>query len=559
MNNFIEVRQVFRVLQKSWWIMLVCILIGALIGYVISINQTPVYEATTSIVVGHAIEAANVDRTDLQTSQELAPTYVDVIRRQRILQAVVEKLQLPVTWQQLRERVHVQPVDNTQFIEVTVDASSPEEAERIADEITSQLIVLNPNAQNSEAAEEDKQFASTRMQVLRTNIETTQQRIEDLEATMLTLSSTSILQLEQLKEEVDTLEKLIVSWDTAYAQLLSALTTRPATNQIAVIDRAQATLTPIQPRVQFNTLLAALVGLFIAIGLIFVFEYLTDTFQESDEVDKALGVLSLGIISRIKGRDIRDRLLSQYAIFSQPSEEYRRLRSNLQALSANWTRKVIMVTSPVYDENKSIIAANLGIVMAEAGLNVVIVDANLRQPMQDQLFQIPNTKGLAMVLLSPSLDISSCLQETSHHNLKILPAGGLPDYPSEVLGSARMEQVLARLREVADVVICDSPQVEPFADALVLSHQVDGVLLVIEAGTTRRDDAKKVIFNLRQAGAELWGVVVGSRYAQQLTVDKGRKSLPSILTSGKENDATPIEGVAQPGRNVANPLRRVLG
>ncbi len=561
MNNFIELRQILRALLKSCGLRLFVLWPVLVIGCILSINQLPVYAATTSIMIGHALEATNIDRTDLQTSEQLTPTYVDLIRRRRILQAVVDKLNLPITWQALSKRVHVQPVDSTQLIEITADASSPLAAVLIADEIARQLSLLNPNTQNSETAQEAKQFATNRMNSLRTNIATAQQRVEALDAIMAATPMTATFQVRQLQTEIDTLDKLIVDWDTAYAQLLSAVNARPATNQITIIDEAQPQLTPVAPRVEFNVFLAALIGLFLATGLVFLLEYLLDTFQEGDNVDQLLGLPSLGLVSRIKGRRLHERLLAQYAVFSQPSEEYRRLRSKLQALSDNWTHKVIMVTSPQYDEGKSVTAANLGIVMAEAGLNVVIVDANLRRPIQHQLFQIANTKGLTTVLLAPTFEFSDCLYRTNHRNLRVLPAGGQPDYPSEVLGSARMGQLLERLREVADVVICDSPQVEPFADALVLSRQVNGVLLVLEAGKTRRNEAKQVVFNLQQAGAELWGVVVGSRHAQKLTADKARKPLPAILATVKESDdnAAPSDEATTISYNGGTPRRRIFG
>jgi capsular exopolysaccharide synthesis family protein len=167
-----------------------------------------------------------------------------------------------------------------------------------------------------------------------------------------------------------------------------------------------------------------------------------------------------------------------------------------------------MVTSSTPQEGKSVTAANLGVVMAQSGLKTILVDADLRRPVQHQIFQVPNLAGLTNLLCSPELEINDHLRNTNVENLHLITCGVLPPNPSELLGSQRMRQLLTSLSQMADVVILDSPPVVAVTDAAVLSNRVDGVVLVAFAGQTRRDVARQAVLNLQQAGANLLGGVL---------------------------------------------------
>jgi capsular exopolysaccharide synthesis family protein len=167
-----------------------------------------------------------------------------------------------------------------------------------------------------------------------------------------------------------------------------------------------------------------------------------------------------------------------------------------------------MVTSTNLAEGKSITVANLGLVMAQAGLKTIIVDTDLRRPIQHEIFETPNLGGLTDWLCSPGSELKHHLRKTGVENLQLLTSGALPPHPAEMLGSRRMGQLLASLNEVADVVIYDSPPVLAVTDAAVLANRVDGVVLVIKAKQTRRDAARQAILVLHQAGANLLGGVL---------------------------------------------------
>ena len=248
---------------------------------------------------------------------------------------------------------------------------------------------------------------------------------------------------------------------------------------------------------------------------VFLLEYLDDSIKSKRDLSEVLGLTPLGAISRIKGKDYPDKLIATNDLFAPESEAFRIVRSNIQFAGVDQPIKTIMVTSPTPGEGKSVTVANLGMVMAQAGHRTIIVDADLRRPVQHKIFQIPTPGGLTDLLCSPESEPTSYLRKTNVENLQVITSGVLPPNPSELLGSQRMEQVLARLSQLADIVIFDSPPTLLVADAVVLSNRMDGVVIVIQAGATRFGAARQAIINLQQAEANILGGILNQVKGRQ--------------------------------------------
>jgi capsular exopolysaccharide synthesis family protein len=184
------------------------------------------------------------------------------------------------------------------------------------------------------------------------------------------------------------------------------------------------------------------------------------------------------------------------------------MRTNLQFSSLDHPIRSMVVTSPNPVEGKSTTLANLGVVMAQAGKSVILVDSDLRRPTLHKIFQVPNKTGLTNVLLDDQLELDGHLQETGIENLRLLTSGPLPPNPSELLGSQRMAQFIELLKSKTDVVIFDTPPAIPVTDAAVLATQTDGVLLVADAGKTRRNAARRSVEVLQQVGANVLGAAL---------------------------------------------------
>ncbi|HEV8638990.1 MAG TPA: CpsD/CapB family tyrosine-protein kinase [Chloroflexota bacterium] len=204
---------------------------------------------------------------------------------------------------------------------------------------------------------------------------------------------------------------------------------------------------------------------------------------------------------------------------SAVAEAYRTLRTNVQLSSIDEALRTLLVTSAGPDEGKSTTLANLGVAFAQAGHRTILVDSDLRRPSLHALFGIPNDRGLTTMLLQD--DAPAPLVETPIEGLRLLPSGPVPPNPSELLASRRLEGAIARLVGDADLVLFDSPPALAVSDAAVLSRRVDGVVLVVSAGRTRREHAARARQVLERAGARLLGVVLTNASAEDAVYSYG--------------------------------------
>jgi non-specific protein-tyrosine kinase len=193
---------------------------------------------------------------------------------------------------------------------------------------------------------------------------------------------------------------------------------------------------------------------------------------------------------------------------SPVSEAYRSLRTNLAFATPDDALRTLLVTSPAADEDRSATVANLAVVTAQSGRRVIAVDCDLRRPALHVLFGLDNADGLSSALRSETPPEGLALQATSVDGLHVLTSGPLPPNPAEMLGSQRMGALVRDLAARADLVLFDAPPLVPVTDAAILAPQLDGVLLVLTAGASRRDHTERARDTLDKVGATLVGVVV---------------------------------------------------
>jgi capsular exopolysaccharide synthesis family protein len=201
-------------------------------------------------------------------------------------------------------------------------------------------------------------------------------------------------------------------------------------------------------------------------------------------------------------------LMTVSAPRSPISEAYRTLRTNLDFASLDKELKTLVITSAGVGEGKSTTLANLAVVSAQAGRRIILVDADLRRPRLHDIFGLSNAAGLTTAMMDETALASPPLQKTGVEGLSVLTCGQLPPNPAELMSSRRMEEVIAALSMRADQVFFDTPPVAAVADAAVLATKVDGVLLVISAGKTRRESARAAVQRLKQINARLVGTVL---------------------------------------------------
>ncbi|MGC8836953.1 MAG: CpsD/CapB family tyrosine-protein kinase [Anaerolineae bacterium] len=193
---------------------------------------------------------------------------------------------------------------------------------------------------------------------------------------------------------------------------------------------------------------------------------------------------------------------------SPVAEAYRSLRTNLEFASLDRPLRSLVVTSPGPEEGKSTALANLAVVTAEANRRVILVDCDLRRPRQHEIFGLPNDQGLTNMVVDEKALEHPPFQEVGVEGLRVLTSGPLPPNPAELLASRRMDDILRVLVEQADLVLFDVPPVIAVTDAAILASKVDGTLLLIGAGSTRREHAQRAKEVLERVNARLVGAVL---------------------------------------------------
>ena len=191
---------------------------------------------------------------------------------------------------------------------------------------------------------------------------------------------------------------------------------------------------------------------------------------------------------------------------SPAAEAYRSLAANLQFAYADRQLQTIGVTSAAQGEGKSTTVANLAVALAQNGRRVIGIDADLRKPGQHTLFGLSRDEGLATLLLGDDLELP--LQDTLANGVRVLTSGAVPTNPLEALASRRFDQALALARGQSDFVLVDTPPAGALADVAVIAPRLEGMLLVVSAGKTKRDLARRAREQLERVNANLLGVVL---------------------------------------------------
>jgi exopolysaccharide transport family protein len=293
----------------------------------------------------------------------------------------------------------------------------------------------------------------------------------------------------------------------------TSLTEEMKTGNIRVIDRAEIPGSPISPNKSRNTLLAAIIGLAMGVGLAFGLEYMDNSVKLPDEIKQYLGVPYLGPIPAFDANEqkygaVRE-LITLHSPKSTPSESFRGIRTAVLFSSADVRPQVILVTSARPSEGKTLCAVNIAIAMAQSGSRTLIIDCDMRRPRVHKIFETGENKGLSAVLVG-TCELGEAILPTGIENVDVLPSGAVPPNPSELLGSKRMDSIIQELKKRYDRIIIDSPPVTAVTDSVVVSSLVDGVILVIRTAETPRQVVYNAMMSLKAANARILGAVLNA-------------------------------------------------
>ncbi len=514
----------WRAIKKWWWLLIASTIVASVSSY-ISVSRAPkIYQATTTVIVGQSLSKSDPTYQDFSIGQQLAQTYVNMVRRRPTLQGAAEALGL--SYVPAAENISAQMVPGTQLVEISVRDTSPQRARALADGIAQQLIQATPG----DPAEEQVQraFAQEQLRNLESNIEATELEIEEEQARLD--ASNSARAIQQYQSNVEALQQKITSYQSNYASLLQ--TVQGGANYISVIEPAITPTVPSSPKVMETVALAACIGLALATGGALLIEFLDDTVKVPEDLERATGLPTLGSITEISGKVNADELITMRNPLSPVAEAFRALRTNVEYYGVDHPIRSLAITSAGPTEGKSVVLANLAVVLAQSGRSVILVDADLRRPRQHNIFHLDNSRGLSDAIFDGAQDLSSYghkldaelvaglssddrperfdeyVREVGLGRLEVVTAGSSPPNPADLLGSARMAQLVEGLYEKSDIVLFDTPPVLAVTDAVVLSRLTDGVLLLAESGRTKSAPLRQAVERLRQVDANLLGTIL---------------------------------------------------
>lgn len=277
---------------------------------------------------------------------------------------------------------------------------------------------------------------------------------------------------------------------------------------LTIVEQAFPARSPIAPNALQNLAVGVLLGLAFGVGVTLLIEILDTRLRGRSAIEKLTDTSILGTF-RTEPADAAQLVLGSTDSYSRRAESFRQLRTHLQFASIDGGLRSVMVTSSIPGEGKSTTAANLALVLAEAGNSVLLVDADLRRPRQHEMFGLEGAVGLT-TLLTGRIGLDDAAQPVNGAGrLAVLTSGELPPNPSELLGSAAMERTLAEMERAYDVVIIDTPPLINVSDPTALSTLASGVLLVASVdGRLHRDQLRQSFENLSFVQARLLGVVL---------------------------------------------------
>ncbi len=554
-----ELKTYLDVLRHWIWLVLLGCVVAGLAAFYINNKQEPVYRATAKLLFLNSNSSLDAEYDSLMVAERLL--------NYDFLSEAISNLNLNLDPGNLAQNIQVQPLGRTQVIDFSVEHTDPQVARDLANEIPVVFAKRNEEQQLSRFSG-IKQGLEEKIEQLGAEIATAEAGLQkDLDQLGAEIAATELTQLKneivaaevkqlqdkiadaelaQARGEFVAAELALLRDDLAVAQAklqVGALPIRPnndvaisrqnenvqrlretyyrlqydleeirlieakGLNSLIIDEYARLPQQPISPNVLQNTLLAAVVGGMIAIGIAFLIEYLDDTVKIRDDVEAVTGLSTLGTLQQLKIRKATDALVAELDPRSPAAEAYRQIRTNIQFTNVDKALHTFLVTSANMGEGKTTVAVNLAVVFAQTGKRVLLVDTDMRRPMLHKLLNVNDDKGLSNMIVRGRED-DHYIRNTMIPNLRVMTAGRLPPNPAELLGSERMRVVMAWLKQQADYVIFDSPPVLAVTDSVIMSRLVDTTLFVTSMGQTHFSDLETAVSKLQAVHSPIAGVII---------------------------------------------------
>lgn len=374
--------------------------------------------------------------------------------------------------------------------------------------------VMAIDSQIVEQRNELRRVADANLRVIRDRLASAQGRARDLSVQYGDLSSQKVI-VDAVRQQVDALQRHhdIIAEKYYEAQIAEQLDN----GSVEITQPAEVPLSPSGTRGTRTFFFALLIGAMLGVLAAFVLEQVDTRVRDSEDAQRAASVGVIGLIPEMRS-DANRPLALVADEQTRGAEAYRKLRTNLRFVRAERPR-AIAVTSPSPEEGKSVTAANLTLAIAQQGQSVLIVDADLRRPVQHEIFGVQRSPGLSDALVGLVEPLAAVQPYAEMPNVFVMACGTEAPNPAELLGSEAFSRFLTAMLEKFDTVIVDTPPVNLVTDAAVIGSVCDGVLLVAEAGRTDRSVLASSVNELKSARGSVLGIVLnrsgaGSRYGK---------------------------------------------
>ncbi len=495
-----ELRRFVALLRRHYRLLIAGVVATTLATYLLSGLLPRAYQADAIINVGQGLSSVNPSSDQLTAARSLSVTYQQLATTRPILEAAIAKVGLADDPAALAARVDASADPSSTLLTITITDSDAGRAAATADAVASALVAVSPTIQGRE--EQTQEFVDSELKTIEAEITAAQAESDSLVA-LPSRTAAQDLRLAALQTELSDLRG-------TYTTLL-AYSTDSSANLLTIVQPAAVPSAPVSPKPLFNAAVAAILSLIVVLVGIALLEQFADAVRTPEEASAVGGLPALGAIPSIPAAAGRSPIYGLVTIM-QPrapaSEAFRILRANLEFSSPDEPLRTMLVASPGPAEGKTTIAANLAVAFSQRGQRTLLVDVDFRRPGLHEVFRLDNLQGVSSLLASRNLRVSDVARRSEDGNFWIVTSGPIPPNPAELAVSRRMAEVIALLREAADFVIFDGPPILAAADAASLARQLDGTIVVVQAGRTRRASLRAALSALERVGARTLGTVV---------------------------------------------------
>jgi polysaccharide biosynthesis transport protein len=488
-----DLRYFLAIIERRKWVILATFALASIVSIVGTTLMTPIYRASTTLLVatGAGGTVENLRYDDLMYADRLVNTYARIATSEPVVSQVNERFGRAEA-----PRIIVDVPANTELMRVSVEDANPRLAAEMSNALA-QILIVHVREQYNSSARAAEEVISRQLVQTEEELRQARERYETLLATEGANPDHVAVARRILLTKEETQARLIDQRDRIH--VVQAI----RGNTISIVDSAAIPEVPSQPRPALILALGMLAGLVGGLSLAFVVENLDRTMHTTKQIEDATDLPILGMIPGAKG-------LSRAGLFDSGSPEdeaIRRLRTSLVTTNRQQPARTMLVTSAEQGEGKTTILANLARAMAQAGRQVVVVDANLRAPSLHRVFDLPPSGGLSSVLAN-KIELDRALQRTKTAGVWAVTSGPLPVNPAEMLDSTQMASVIDQLAKQFDLVLLDGPSFLEVTDAALLAPVVDGVLLVVARSRSREESVRAARQQLDDLEARLIGVIV---------------------------------------------------